>query len=185
MAVNDSIHAPQTPEASPTASPDAMTARANPHGDVAMAPASAAPETTSSPSAVSDGYGIDEDIFYTAQLASFRTADRARAGWKILKDSAGELLAQSDAHIVRADLGSELGIYYRVRTGAMIDRAAANQFCQDLQAEGLDCMPVEASLQETNETLVEKICETGSNGALCGTAQRSNTEPQRPPHFRG
>ena len=165
IAANDGFHATPAPNAEPE--------------DVPIAPASTAGAATAG------SYGIDEDVFYTAQLASFRSAERARAGWQILKDSAGDLLAQSDAHIVRADLGPELGVYYRVRTGSMTDRAAATQFCQDLQTQGLDCMPVEASLQETNETIVEKICDTASTGALCGTDENPRAQDPRPPHIRG
>ena len=121
----------------------------------------------------------------SAQLASFLTAARARTGWQILKDSAGELLDQSDGYIVRADLGAEVGTFYRVRTGMMDDQAAASQFCQDLRAEGLDCMAVKASLQETSETLVEKICQTGSTGVLCRTVQRSDVERKGVPHVKG
>lgn len=160
------------------------TAQGDPRGDLAITPAgSSEPETQSA--ALADSYPIDEDTFYTAQLASFRTAERARAGWQILKDSAGSLLDQSDAFIVRADLGTEMGTYYRIRAGAMTDQATARQFCLDLQAKGVDCMPVEASWQETSETLVDKICQAGSAGALCGTADRSDADRVGPPFARG
>ncbi len=185
LAANDAFHATPAPEASSKMpSGPATTVQATPHGDLTLALAST-PETSSETSAASEGYPIDEDTFYTAQLASFLTAARARAGWQILKDSAGELLDQSDGYIVRADLGAELGTFYRVRTGMMDDRAAASQFCLGLQAEGLDCMPVEASIEETNETLVEKICQSGSTGVLCQTVQRSELAPKGVPHVKG
>lgn len=192
-AANDAFHATPVPEASSEMSSEmsaemssepAMTVQASPHGDLTLALAST-PETTAGSAAASDGYPIDEDTFYTAQLASFHTVARARAGWQILRDSAGELLDHSDGYIVRADLGTELGTFYRVRTGMMDDRAAASQFCQDLQAEGLDCMPVEASMQETSETLVGKICQTGSTEVLCRTVQRSELAPRGAPHVKG
>ncbi len=185
LAANDAFHATPAPEASPQTPAEPKTvAQAAPHGDLAIAPAST-PERTSETTAISEGYPVDEDTFYTAQLASFRTAERAREGWQILKDSAGGLLEQSDAYIVRADLGAELGTYYRVRAGTMTDHAAASQFCQGLQAQGLECIPVEASWQETNETLVDKICQTGSTGALCRTAQRSDAVREAGPHAEG
>jgi hypothetical protein len=185
MAANDAFHATPAPEASPEiSSGPAMTVQASPHGDLTLALASTA-ETASGSSAVSDGYPIDEDTFYTAQLASFHTAARARTGWQILRDSAGELLDHSDGYIVRADLGAELGTFYRVRTGMMDDRAAASQFCLDLQVVGLDCMPVEASMQETSETLVDKICQTGSTQVLCRTVQRPELAPRGAPHVKG
>jgi len=167
-----------------TADAPAETAEGEPRDDLAIAPAST-PDTATQAAALTDSYPIDEDTFYTAQLASFRTAERARAGWQILKDSAGELLDQSDAFIVRADLGTELGTYYRIRAGAMSDQATARQFCLDLQAKGVECMPVEASWEETSETLVDKICQTGSTGVLCGTADRSDLDRAGPPSSRG
>ncbi len=149
-----------------------------------MAPASA-PETAPQTAAISGGYGIDEDTFFTAQLGSYRTEAHAREGWQVLKDSAGELLADSDAFIVRADLGGDKGIYYRVRAGTLSDHAAAKRFCQDLQAQGVDCMPVEASWQTTNETLVDKICQSGSTGALCGSAGDPDAARGGTPHAKG
>ncbi len=185
MAANDAFHATPAPEASSKMPTEpAMTVQASPQGDLTLALAST-PETASGTSAVSDGYPIDEDTFYTAQLASFHTAARARTGWQILRDSAGELLDHSDGYIVRADLGAELGTFYRVRTGMMNDRAAASQFCLDLQTVGLDCMPVEASMQDTSETLVDKICQSASTGVLCRTVQRSELAPRRTPHVKG
>jgi len=193
-AANDAFHAAPAPEAASEmsskmpaemASEPAMTVQASPHGDLTLALASTPETTAGSPAGSSDGYPIDEDTFYTAQLASFLTEARARAGWQILRDSAGELLDHSDGYIVRADLGTELGTFYRVRTGMMDDRAAASQFCQDLQAEGLDCMPLEASMQETSETLVDKICQTGSTEVLCRTVQRSELAPRGAPLVKG
>ncbi len=182
---NDDFHATPAPEASPQiAAKPTTTAQADPHVDLAMTPAST-PETAAKTTATAEAYPVDEDIFYTAQLASFRTAERAREGWQILENSAGGLLEGSDGYIVRADLGAEMGTYYRVRAGTMTDRAAAAQFCQDLQAQGVDCIPVEASWQETNEALVDKICRTGSTAAMCTTQKRSDLEPNLDPHARG
>ncbi len=161
-----------------------MTVQASPHGDLTLALAST-PESGTETSPIDDGYPIDEDTFYTAQLASFLTADRARSGWQILQANAGELLDDSDGYIVRADLGPDVGTFYRVRTGMMEDRAAATQFCLDLKAAGVDCMPVEASVQETSETLVDKICQSDSSAVLCGTAQRSEAAPIGAPNGRG
>lgn len=173
-----STEAPAEP--AETASADSSNAP----GGLQIAPAST-PATAPQTAAISGGYGIDEDTFYTAQLGSYRTEAHAREGWQVLKDSAGELLADSDAFIVRADLGGDKGIYYRVRAGTLADHAAAKQFCQDLQAQGVDCMPVEASWQTTNETLVDKICESGSSGALCGSAEDSDAARGGPPHAKG
>jgi hypothetical protein len=185
-AANDAFHATPAPEASTqtAAAEPTMTVKATPHGDLTLALAST-PETDADSSPIADGYPIDEDTFYTAQLASFLTAERARSGWQILQASAGEILGQSDGFIVRADLGPEVGTFYRVRTGMMEDRAAATQFCLDLKAAGVDCMPVEASIQETSETLVDKVCQSDSPAVLCGTAQRSELAPKGAPHGRG
>ena len=185
MAANDAFHATPAPQASSKAATEpTTTVRATPHGDLTLALAST-PDSAAGRSPIADGYPIDEDTFYTAQLASFLTAERARSGWQILQANAGELLDDSDGYIVRADLGPDVGTFYRVRTGMMEDRAAATQFCLDLKAAGVDCMPVEASLQETSKTLVEKICQSDSSAVLCQSAERSELAPRGAPHGRG
>ena len=196
-AANDAFHADPAPEASapetetpvvvaeaapePEAQPEI---RAEVQEDLALAPASR-PEDGPGVFLATETYAIDGDTFYTAQLASFHTAARARTGWEILRESAGELLEHSEGYIVRADLGAEMGTYYRVRTGVMDDQAAASRFCLDLRAEGLDCLPVEASLEDTTETLVEKICQSAAPGVICRTVQRSEVTIETTPPNKG
>ncbi len=119
----------------------------------------------SRPEAPSSGHdGVNEsdsdDWFYTVQLGSYRSPGSARTGWDVVTDAAGDLLSGLDAVILRADLGIEQGIVYRVRTEPMADRTAAQQLCSQLQAEGVDCLPIKASRQSTDESMVDRICST-------------------------
>lgn len=166
LATNDAIHA--APARSATAAAAGHAARTSPHGEFGGAPASG-------PSLAAQGYPVDDSWFYTAQLASYYSAERAREGWEILRESAGEALEGQNAFILRADLGEPMGTVFRVRTGTMTDEAAALQFCQDLQAKGLDCMPVKASRAGTAEALVDKICQGAQSDHFCRTnVQRSS-----------
>jgi Flp pilus assembly protein TadD len=120
----------------------------------------------------------DDDWFYTVQVGSFLSAKRARLGWTILRDAAGETLAELDALIVRADLGIEMGIVYRVRTAPMESKSVAAQLCQRLMDQGIDCWPVQANRKTTAEGLVDKICQEASTGAFCRPSQNSQAGNQ-------
>jgi len=185
VASNDAFHAEPAPEASrPSLAEGPMNGQGDPHGDLTIVPAST-PETKPQTAAIPEAYPLAEGEFYTAQLASFRTLARANQAWEILTDSAGELLQDQNGFIVLAELGEELGTYYRIRAGTMQDRAAAQQFCEALQAKGLDCMPVKTSWQETQETLVDKICQSGSADVVCDTTERSGLDLKGVPHTKG
>ena len=117
----------------------------------------------------------DDDWFYTVQVGSFLSATRARLGWTIVRGAAGETLAELDALIVRADLGIEKGIVYRVRTVPIENESVAAQLCQRLTDQGIDCLLVKANRKGTAQGLVDKICQDGSTAAFCRPTQHSRT----------
>ncbi len=117
----------------------------------------------------------DDDWFYTVQVGSFLSATRARLGWTIVRDAAGETLAELDALIVRADLGIEKGIVYRVRTVPMENESVAAQLCNRLTDQGIDCLLVKANRKGTARGLVDKICQDGSTAEFCRPTQHSQT----------
>ncbi|MEE8225736.1 MAG: tetratricopeptide repeat protein [Kiloniellales bacterium] len=117
----------------------------------------------------------DDDWFYTVQVGSFLSATRARLGWTIVRDAAGETLAELDALIVRADLGIEKGIVYRVRTVPMENESVAAQLCNRLTDQGIDCLLVKANRKGTAQGLVDKICQDGSTAEFCRPTQHSQT----------
>ncbi len=72
-------------------------------------------------------------------LASFRTAERARHGWKVLLEEHGVLLGGLDLDVKRVDFGAGMGVFFRVRAGPLTSEAAAKDLCTKLKAENLYC----------------------------------------------
>lgn len=83
----------------------------------------------------------DDGFEYVVQLASFRTPDKADAGWKNAKARHGDLLEGFQADVARADLGDK-GVHYRLRVAGFAGRAQAAGFCDTLQRRGQDCLVV-------------------------------------------
>lgn len=77
---------------------------------------------------------------YVAQIGAFKSQEEANTGWAAFKRAHGSVLGGMSPSIVAVDLG-EKGTWYRVRTGAFPDRAAASDFCARLKAEGASCLP--------------------------------------------
>ena len=108
-----------------------------------------------------------DEWIHSVQLSSFPSAEGARQSWREIRETAAEVLDGIDAVILRADLGAEMGVVYRVRTDAMNYRQAAD-LCARLKEKGLDCFSVKASRQSTIEATVERICALGTSGEDCG-----------------
>lgn len=100
---------------------------------VVAAPVASAPSTveTAPPPVATGGQ-------YVVQLAALRDEQSARDTFARLQSRYPDLLRGLSADIQRADLG-ESGIYYRAR-GGYLDRAAANNICEKLAAQGQACM---------------------------------------------
>ena len=78
---------------------------------------------------------------YSVQLASFRSADGAVAGWRQIRASASDLLQDVKPVIRRSDLGPERGVFYRLRTKATT-KSAATGLCEALKARKIGCLTV-------------------------------------------
>ena len=79
---------------------------------------------------------------YLVQLASFRETAEADKAWRQLAKQHGDLLNEFTARVERADLGAELGVFYRLRVGPFGDEAAASALCDALKSRNLDCLIV-------------------------------------------
>ena len=79
---------------------------------------------------------------YLVQIASFRKIDDADTAWRRLVKKHGDLLSAYTARVERADLGAELGVFYRLRVGPMADQATAKSLCDKLKARDIDCLIV-------------------------------------------
>jgi Flp pilus assembly protein TadD len=123
------------PAATGTLSP-VISADVNPAAPPAPAatPASPAP-SLSQVASLTDGGG------YSVQLASFRSADRAAAGWEQIRAGASDLLKDIVPVIRRSDLGPERGIFFRLRTKPT-SKSAATQLCEALKARQIGCLTI-------------------------------------------
>ena len=78
---------------------------------------------------------------YLIQIAALRSEEAAQGEWDRVSARYPNLLSAYQAKIVRADLG-ERGIFYRLRAGPLVDRAAAESLCESLAAEKVGCLVV-------------------------------------------
>ncbi len=74
----------------------------------------------------------DSQIFQV-QLAAFRSPTGALQAADRLKERHPELFEGLALRVVRANLGEELGVWYRIRAGPLPDRASANRLCVELR----------------------------------------------------
>lgn len=84
----------------------------------------------------------DKETFPQIQLGSFRSESAAQVAWNRLKEQAPSLINPLSPIISQADLGSERGIYHRLRAGPFEDADTAIALCNALKAQSLDCLVV-------------------------------------------
>jgi cell division septation protein DedD len=75
---------------------------------------------------------------WVVQLSSQRDETTAWSSWKKLQASTGDLLANHEPAVVRADLGAK-GIYFRLQVG-LDSRRDAQDLCGRLKARGASCL---------------------------------------------
>ncbi len=96
----------------------------------------AAPE---SPAAAETAALPSLDKRFWIQLGSFREKGRGEAWWSTIRGARSELLGDLSYEISPVDLGSGLGLWYRLRVGPFADAAEARTLCASLKDEGYDC----------------------------------------------
>jgi Flp pilus assembly protein TadD len=90
------------------------------------------------PPALSNSY-TNQDTIYYVQLASFRTAERARIGWAQLKKKHSKLLGSHEPVFAVANLGEEKGTFFRVRVGGFAGKSKPAALCDMLKDQSQDC----------------------------------------------
>ena len=114
------------PQPAPPPAPEPSLAKASPpQPSVAKVP----PKPKAPP--VAEGYLV--------QLLAARSRGAAEGEWKRLRDRHRALLGRLSPSVVRADLGHEKGIYYRLRAGPLGNEAAARALCAELKARKVTC----------------------------------------------
>lgn len=130
-AVTVAANAPKAPPAAPPAAPE-------PARELAAkteAPKEA-PKTNVPVQAASGAYQI--------QIAAVRQEDLAKREWARLQRVHPDLLGDLNLVVVRADLGAEKGVFYRLRAGPLASEAAARKRCADLAKVKVGCLVVKA-----------------------------------------
>ncbi|MFQ5957787.1 MAG: SPOR domain-containing protein [Alphaproteobacteria bacterium] len=79
---------------------------------------------------------------YIVQLAAFRSRPAATAAWKRLLKANRDLLGGLEPKVLRADLGAEKGVFYRLRAGPLAGAKEAKALCAKLKARKLDCLVI-------------------------------------------
>lgn len=137
--------APQTAESPGTA----MAART-----AAAAETAAAREAPATPAAaLEDWFAPDASTARSADappapqgelgvhLASFRTPQRARRGWDILREAHGDVLANLAPRVARLDLGKKRGVFFQLGAVPVPDMTAARALCSELKRRKIYCAP--------------------------------------------
>lgn len=81
---------------------------------------------------------------YQIQIAAVRQEDLAKREWARLQRVHPDLLGDLGLVVVRADLGAEKGVFYRLRAGPLASEAAARKRCADLAKVKVGCLVIKA-----------------------------------------
>ena len=96
----------------------------------------------SSPKISSVSSPLISSIAYQVQLAAVRSPERAKSEWFRLKNKHADLLKNYSLKVVRADLGSSKGVFYRLRAGPIDGEGAAKKLCENLSKRKVGCLIV-------------------------------------------
>lgn len=81
-------------------------------------------------------------LAYQIQIAAVRSRQRALSEWERLKKKHGDLLAGYSLNIVRADLGADKGVFFRLRAGPIAGEDVARALCKNLAQRKVGCLIV-------------------------------------------
>jgi len=82
---------------------------------------------------------------YWVQLAAVRQPEQARKEWERLQRTHPDLLGDLQLSVIKADLGPQKGVYYRLRAGPLPDEATARKRCAGLSQQKVGCLVVRAA----------------------------------------
>ncbi len=97
----------------------------------------AMPQKPTQRTAVPTGQG------YAVQFASYTSEERAWRGWDSLQSVAATLLKDIEPNVRRADLGTDIGTVYRLRT-TPVAKTNAETLCNALKAQDVECLVVKS-----------------------------------------
>ncbi len=79
---------------------------------------------------------------FKVQLAALREEDGAMKEWTRLKKRHSDLLGSLEPSVMRADLGANKGVFFRLRAGPLAGEAAAKKLCEQLSERKVGCLVV-------------------------------------------
>jgi len=79
---------------------------------------------------------------FLVQLAALRGREQVDAEWDRLRRRNSDLLGHLELSVMRADLGPDKGVFYRLRVGPLADEAAAKTLCQKLSERKVGCLVI-------------------------------------------
>ncbi len=101
---------------------------------------------------------------YLVQVGAYASEKHADRAWKMVLVSAKGLLDGLSREVVKADLGGNTGIVYRLRAGPLPNRAASKKLCGELSGRGVGCFVV-ASPKAVAKSAVKPKAEADANKA--------------------
>lgn len=143
------VTGPPGPSVTVTQAPPGSTGTAQPQSagaavaadTAAISPGSAEPMPARVATAQAPPSGAGFGGNYLIQIAAYKNEAVAQSEASGIRAKAGDLLADTQHTIQRADLG-EKGVYYRVQFGPFASKRAANERCTSLKSRGLSCIIV-------------------------------------------
>ena len=84
---------------------------------------------------------------YHVQLASSRSEEYIRRDWSGYQKRYGDIFDGLDGSVVRAEVGDEKTVWYRLRVGPFASAASAKQLCEKLASRKVNfgCLPLRTS----------------------------------------
>ncbi len=81
---------------------------------------------------------------YHVQLASARSEEYIRRDWSGYQKRYGDIFDGLDGSVVRAEVGDEKTVWYRLRVGPFASEASAKELCQKLTSRNIKigCLPL-------------------------------------------
>lgn len=76
---------------------------------------------------------------YLLQLLSSRSETAVKASWLKIKAKHADVIKSIPGKVIKADLGSDKGIYYRLRLGPVATGDAAKSLCSQLKKRKVGC----------------------------------------------
>lgn len=140
----------ESASSAPTPTADVTAAKPSLVAENKTQPETAANSVTSTSIATSTEIGKAK--VYAVQLAAYRSEAEATAGWTAIASGQGDLLNGLPHHVEKADLGTDKGIFFRLKAGSFGNIADARALCTDLKTRSVDCMVVEAASTPSSPT---------------------------------